>query len=159
MHARALRERPARAGPRDPPPRRPPSAPPRPPPPLLALLVQAAEVDPHLHVARVELEGAAVGRKGAALVAYLEGDVALELVEIGAVGRARLRLPQGGEGAGGIPCRGAAPRRDDQGLDVVRGERQQLLRERRRLGGAPQGEQRLHLAEPCGGAVPGEPPP
>src|SRR2546426_7521930 len=41
----------------------------------------------------------------------LEGDVALELVEIGAVGRARLRLPQGGEGAGGIPCRGAAPRR------------------------------------------------
>src|SRR5207247_653018 len=51
------------------------------PPPLLALLVQAAEVDPHLHVARVELEGAAVGREGAALVAYLEGDVALELVE------------------------------------------------------------------------------
>src|SRR2546422_1967483 len=34
---------------------------------LFRSLVQAAEVDPHLHVARVELEGAAVGRERAAL--------------------------------------------------------------------------------------------
>src|SRR2546427_5819302 len=52
---------------------------------------------PYTTLFRSELERRLVGGERAALVPDLEGDVALQLVQVGAAGRARLRLLQRGE--------------------------------------------------------------
>ena len=98
-----------------------------------------AEVEPHLHVARIELEGGAVGRERTRAVPDFERDVALELAEVGALGSASLGLPQRGERPSGVARRGAAARHCDQRLNVVGRQREQLFGEPARL---------LHPAEP-----------
>src|SRR5438046_1814070 len=122
--------------------------------PLLLLLVQSSQVEPHLDVTAIELQRRPVRGQRAGLVADLERDVSLQLVEIGAAGGAPLRLLQRGERSGGIASGGAPLRRGDERVHVVRRELEQLLRQRSRLlrARAAQGEQRLDLPEPRVGA-------
>src|SRR2546422_2273219 len=122
--------------------------------PLLLLLVQPSQVEPHLDVAAIELQRRPVRGERARLIADLEGDVSLQLMEIGAAGSARLRLLQRGERSGGIAPGGSPLRRGDERVHVVRRELKQLLRQPARLlrARAAQGEQRLDLAEPRLGA-------
>src|SRR5205823_11975958 len=67
--------------------------------PRFLLFVEPSEVEPDLHIAGIELERRPVGAEGAALVADLERNVALEPVEVGAARGAPLRLLERGERA------------------------------------------------------------
>src|SRR5437763_1215047 len=122
--------------------------------PGFLLLVEPSQVEPHLDVAAIELQRRPVRGERAGLVADLERDVSLQLVEVGAAGGAGLRLLQRGERSGGVASGGAPLRRGDERVHVVRRELEQLLRQRARLlpARAAQGEQRLDLAEPRVGA-------
>jgi len=119
--------------------------------PLLFLLAQAANFEPHLHEAAVELERRAYA-VSAPCGRPLECDIALQFVEIGAGRRALLRHPQCGErfrrGAGD----GARPRHGDQHLDVVGGDGDELFREPAGFVALAQRQERFHFAEARVGA-------
>ncbi len=119
--------------------------------PFLVLLVQAPELEPHLHEALIELERRAKGMPRPLPVADLERDVALQLVQIRAVRRSRLRLAQRRERPGGIARRGPRPRHGDQHLDILGRPGDQLFRQRQGFGRSLHGEQAFYFAERGGG--------
>ena len=83
-------------------------------------------------------------------VADLEGDVPLQLVQVGTRGRARLGLAQGGERARGVAGGGPRAGGGDQHLHVVRRRRHELFGERQRLRRPMHREQAFHFTQDGG---------